>query len=269
MFTRRGEALTGLLAALAEIGYPAGDESLLPMRNQILDVWLSERFYKEFDSTRTVPKSRGAEGVPRIQGRYRRCGSQQGNALYSMTRLGLTDRRTDQLVERLLHWQWPDGGWNRDRNPSADTSSFMETLLPMLGVAPYNREAALRAAEVFLLRRLFRRRTDGRVISPNFLMHHYPRDWHYDLLGGVVAMAEMDLIGDQRCSEALNRLEQKELPRGGWAAEGKFYRVHPSIDTTEKFGATSPVGWGGVGRARMNEWVSADALYVLRAAGRL
>jgi hypothetical protein len=40
------------------------------------------------------PKSRGAEGVPRIQGRYRRCASQQGNALYSITRLGLADKRS-------------------------------------------------------------------------------------------------------------------------------------------------------------------------------
>ena len=63
-----------------------------------------------------------------MEGRYRRCGSQQGNALRSMVRLGLADERADKLAERLLHWQWPDGGWNCDRNPSADTSSFMETL---------------------------------------------------------------------------------------------------------------------------------------------
>ncbi len=72
-----------------------------------------------------------------IEGRYRRCASQQGNALYAAAKLGLLDRDADRLVERLLHWQWPDGGWNCDKNPTADTSSFMETLLPMRGLALY------------------------------------------------------------------------------------------------------------------------------------
>jgi hypothetical protein len=29
------------------------------------------------------------------------------------------------------------------------------------------------------------------------------------------------------------------------------------------------VDWGGTGKSRMNEWVTTDALWVLRAAGRL
>src|SRR2546425_11740507 len=107
-----------------------------------------------------------------MEGRYRRCASQQGNALYSIMTLGIADERAAILVERLLHWQWPDGGWNCDRDPDADTSSFMETLLPMLGVAVYARghkhDAALkavrRAADVFLHRRRFKRVSDARVI---------------------------------------------------------------------------------------------------------
>jgi len=69
-----------------------------------------------------------------MQGRYRRCASQQGNALYFLTKLGLIDQfAADRLVERLLHWQWPDGGWNCDKNPQADSSSIMQTLLSMCG----------------------------------------------------------------------------------------------------------------------------------------
>ncbi|MGC1189802.1 MAG: hypothetical protein WA861_04400, partial [Candidatus Binatus sp.] len=75
------------LAMLAEIGYPANDESLMPMREQVLDCWLGHAFYMELESKSAVPKHRSAEGVPIIQGRYRRCASQQGNALYSITRL--------------------------------------------------------------------------------------------------------------------------------------------------------------------------------------
>lgn len=265
------------LAMLADIGYPAGDESLLPMRDQVLNHWLSKPFYLEFESRSSVPKSRSAEGVPKIHGRYRRCASQQGNALFAVSRLGIGDDRSERLAERLLHWQWPDGGWNCDRNPAADTSSFMESLLPMRALGAYAgasgdddaRAAAVKASEVFLSRRLFRRRSDGKIISQNFLMQHYPLFWHYEVLGALKAIAEMGLINDPRCGEALDILERKELPGGGWAAEGRHYKVTQKLDTSEPFGSDSLVDWGGVGKRRMNQWVTADALYVLRAAGRL
>jgi hypothetical protein len=265
------------LAALADIGYPPGDEALLPMCRQVLGHWLADFFYQEFESKSAVPKHRFREGVPNIRGRYRRCVSQQGNALYSLTRLGLADGGKAKLTERLLHWQWPDGGWNCDRNPSADTSSFMETLLPMRGLAAYAeasgnrpaREAAVKASEVFLSRRLFKRCSDGKVIRGNFVMFHYPLFWHYDVLGGLKAMAEMGLVNDPRCSDALDLLERKELPNGGWAADGRLFKVAAGVDTSERFGSTMPVDWGALGPRKMNEWITADALYVLRAANRL
>ena len=265
------------LAMLAEIGYPAGDKSLLPMRDLVLDRWLDHSFYLEFESKSAVPKHRSAEGVPFIQRRYRRCASQQGNALYSITRLGLADKRSDGLAERLLHWQWPDGGWNCDRKPSAHISSFNESLLPMQGLAVHAeltgdnaaREAAMKASEIFLCRGLFKRQTDGTVISPHWVRPKYPRYWHYDMLGGLVAMAEMGLIQDPRCADALDLLARKELPGGGWAAEGRFYKVLPRIDASPGLGSISLVNWGGSGKLKMNEWVTADALYVLRAAGRV
>ena len=264
------------LAALREIGYPAGDESLLAMREQVLDCWLDSSFYMEFESKAAVPKHRSAEGVPLIQGRYRRCCSQQGNALYSIERLGLADKRSDALAERLMHWQWPDGGWNCDRRPSAHISSFNESLLPMLGLAAHAergdktaRAAAVKASEIFLSRRLYKRLTDGTSISPHMTRPKYPRYWHYDMLGGLVAMAEMGLVKDPRCADALDLLERKELPRGGWAAEGRFYKVSHTTDFSTRFGSISYVDWGGAGKGRVNDWVTADALYVLRASGRI
>ena len=266
-----------VLAALAEIDYPPRDESLLPMCHEVLRHWLSPSFYKEFESKSAVPKHRSVEGVPIIRGRHRRCASQQGNTLYSLTALDLAEEGRQCLAERLLHWQWPDGGWNCDRNPKADTSSFMETLLPMRGLAAYGeltgdrrmREAALRASEVFLSRRLFKRRSDGRVIHPNFRMLHYPLYWHYDVLGGLKAMAEMGLVKDMRCGDALDLLERKELPSGGWPAEGRFYTLAATSDPDSVHGSHERVDWGGSGKSRMNEWVTVDALFVLRAAGRI
>jgi hypothetical protein len=45
------------------------------------------------------------------------------------SRLGLVDdSRVQYLAESLIDWQWPDGGWNCDKRPSANHSSFYESL---------------------------------------------------------------------------------------------------------------------------------------------
>ncbi len=261
-----------VLASLADIGYPEGDETLYPMRDRILEFWLKPSYFREF-TARTEAEAYRHEGVPVMEGRYRRCASQQGNPLYFLTILGIADERADSLVERLLHWQWPDGGWNCDRHPSADTSSFMETRLPMLGLEAYARthksaalrEAVERASEVFLQRRLFKRASDGRVIHPDFASLHYPLYWRYDYLGGLKAMAGIGRIRDPRCADALDLLESRRLPDGGWPAEKRHYKVRPrTMEANADY-----VDWGGTSRTRMNEWVTVDALAVLRSAGRL
>src|SRR5208283_1104091 len=68
------------------------------------------------------------------------------------------------------------------------------------------------------------------------------------------AMAEMGLINDPRCADALDLLERMELPDGGWAALGRFYKVSQSMDVSTRFGSISQVDWGGSGSRRVNEW---------------
>jgi len=260
-----------VLASLAEIGYPPGDETLAPLRDQVFAFWLRDTYYREFCADTRQKAYRGS-GVPLMQGRYRRCASQQGNALFSAARLGLDDAPgSERLVERLLHWQWPDGGWNCDKNPGADTSSFMETILPLRALALCGqrsgnrdaRAAAKRAGEVFLSRKLYRRRSDGREIARTFTELHHPLYWHYDVLGGLEGMAELGALGDPRCADALDLLEASELPGGGWPATETFSRASKKLENGSDY-----VHWGGTSRTKPNEWVSARALAVLRAAGR-
>jgi hypothetical protein len=261
-----------VLASLADLGYPPGDETLLPIRDRVLEFWTGPRYFHEFEAT-TEAQAYRQRGVPLLRGRYRRCGSQQGNALRSVIALGLEDERVDVLVERLLHWQWPDGGWNCDRKPDAHVSSFNETWLPMLGLAAYARErkdrrakeAADRAAEVFLSRRLFRRRSNGAVITRDFAALHYPHYWHYDVLAGLAAMVELGKIGDARCRDALDLLESKRLGDGGWPAERRYYTASAKRLTSN----ADYVTWGPTGQSRMNEWVTVDAVAALVAAGRV
>jgi hypothetical protein len=244
------------LAALADIGYPPGDVSLIPLREQEYAWLLSEKHEK---------------AIRTLQGRVRRCASQEAYAVFALLTLGLTDSRTEVLVERLLRWQWPDGGWNCDKRPEATHSSFSETLIPLRGLALHarltgdvrSREAVARAAEVFLQRRLFKRRRDGQILAPDFIRLHYPCYWHYDILFALKVMAEVGFIRDERCADALDLLESKRLPDGGFPAEFRYYRV-----AEKHVSCGSLVGWGVTSARQMNEFVTAEALGVLKAAGR-
>jgi len=246
-----------ILVALAELGYPPGDRGLIPLREQVF-AWLLGKSHQD--------------GIRTMRGRVRRCASQEGNALYSQLTLGLADERTEELARRLRAWQWPDGGWNCDKNPSAVNSSFMETLIPLRGLALHARltrnrdseQAAERAAEVFLKRQLYKRQRDGSPIHEDFLKLHYPCYWHYDILFALKVMAEAGRVRDSRCQDALTILESKRLSDGSFPSEGRYYRTGSKVKT-----GRSLVDWGGAGSTRMNEFVTLDALIVLTAAGRL
>ena len=246
-----------VLTLLADLGYPQGDKSLKPMVDQAC-TWAIDL------------KARIIEGRPR------RCASQEGNALLYMIRLGFVDHRCGVLATKLVEFQWPDSGWNCDRRPEACHASFHESLIPMRALFAYaqvtgNHEvkaAAGRAAEMFLERRLFRRKTTGEVVRPRFTMTHYPYFWQYTFLHGLKAMAEAGLIRDPRCTEGLDLLESKRLPDGGFPAERKYYSVLRSPESRHRSGQTL-VGWGPTGKTRSNEFVTAEALSVLKAARRL
>lgn len=268
---RYWQGIHWVLTSLVDIGYPPGDPAIAPLLDRALGMWTHPRYSRTFVATDENAKGEH-DGVPRLRGRYRRCASQQGNALLYATVLGKLDGRTERLAALLKRWQWADGGWNCDRSPEADSSSFMETLTPMRALFCYSvrsgsaaaRRAAWRASEIFLERRLFHRRSDGRVMRPDFLRLHYPLYWHYDVLGGLKGMADLGRIGDPRCREALDWLEDRELARGGWPLDARYYRVSKEY----RFG-TEFVDWGAPHSTRRNDWVTTDALYVLRAAGRL
>jgi hypothetical protein len=124
-------------------------------------------------------------------------------------------------------------------------------------------KAIQRAANVFLERRLFRRRSNGAVIRSEFLELHYPLYWHYDILGGLKVLAEGGLLSDPRATEALDELAKKRLDDGGFPAEKRYYK-----QSTKLAPNADVVDWGGTSKRVSNPWVTADALSVLRAAGR-
>ena len=245
-----------VLVMLAEVGHRRGDPSLQPLLGQDLD-WLESADY-----TRSLGR---VKGLPRMHA------SIDANAIWAAERLGLADERLPGLVERVLDHQWPDGGWNCDRDASGRSSSFTESLIPLRAMALWGRNhrdrrataAAGRAAEFFLARRLLWRRSDGRLVHRFFDLLHFPCYWHYDFLFGLQVMAEAGHVRDPRCSDALDLLESKRLPDGGWPAEARYYRTGGRVAS-----GLSPVDWGGVSSRRANPYVTARAREVLKAAGR-
>ena len=275
------------LVSLVELGIPVREPRAVSAADQVLQ-WLTSEFHRS--------------QIKAIDGRVRRCGSQEGNALAVCSRLGLIeDPRVQYLAESLIKWQWPDGGWNCDKRPEANHSSFYESLAPMWGLIEYHRatgdEAALhaaqRTAEMFLRHRLFRSTTTGGVIDPEWLKLHYLLYWHYDVLQALLILSRFArgghlhplrgrsavltnpphpdgfgnpsrasiLLQDARVQEALDIVEAKRRSDGCWKAEGLYW-----VALGKRTSNVEVVDWE---RRGPNEMITLNALRVLQAAGRL
>ena len=242
------------LVSLVELEAPA-DERLRRAAGTVLG-WLTGAGHRS--------------GVRAIAGLVRRCASQEGNALAVCSRLGMAgDERVELLARSLVEWQWLDGGWNCDKRASGRRSSFHESLPPMWGLHEYARatgsswarEAAERTAELFLDHHLFRALRTGEPIRPEWLLPHYPAYWHYDVPRALTILARMGLARDPRAGEALDLLADGRRDDGTWKAARPWWRPPGSSGSNVEV-----VDWGRTGP---NEFVTLDALRVLRAAGRL
>jgi hypothetical protein len=253
------------LYSLAEIGFPAGDKALLPLRQRVLEWMFAPAFLKP-PSTAIYPDQ---------PERPRRCASMEGNTIWSQLVLGIVDdARVPLLVDRLRAYQWPDGGWNCDKRPAAQTSSVQETLLPLRGLDHWARatgdkraqSAARSAAESLLARRLLWRKRDGSLIVPEWGgpvdKIHYPIRF-YDVLSALLVMTEMGLVRDQRCNDALDLLEAKRLADGTFPVEWTNVKRADEIESRGTY-----ADWGPLHKRRGNPLVTVDALYVLLEAGR-
>ncbi len=246
------------LQSLAHIDYPPGDRELQPMMDQVYK-WLLAR---ELPGRRT-PSGQAS--------RARFCASMEGNAIWYSIRLGLDDERTAQLARTLIRWRWPDGGWNCDDRPTATTSSFQETAIPVRGLWAFGQrygdltalEAAAGAAELLLARRLLWRRGNGRLIEPDWGGHvdriHFPIQF-YDVLFALEVVSEVGRIGDERCTDALRLLESKRLADGGFPLEEANSTRADRIVSRGSF-----AGWGPTGTRRSNPLVSLAAWRVFEA----
>ncbi|MFX0016474.1 MAG: hypothetical protein ACFE98_17910 [Candidatus Hermodarchaeota archaeon] len=255
---KKWEGIHWVLADLADIGYPPGDQTLLTSIKLELN-WLLSK--KRWASKKT------------INNRRRFCASQEGNGLFSIISLGLAEyvwEACTTLADRLITYQWEDGGWNCDVRPEAINSSYHESAIPLRALNIFERKtndqvarkAIDQASELFLKRQFYKRRSTNKIIDKQWTKLSYPSYWMYNILFGLKVIAECGKVKDHRCKEALKLLESKELTEGGFPAEKRnFFR--------NKRSRYSPVDWGEVNKKKMNEWVTIDALYILKEANRI
>ena len=246
----RGRKYTGtpyVLAVLADLRVPADDPRLDPAIDAYLD-WLPDARRK----------------AKAIDGRLRDHMGREGAALdVACVFKRHDDPRVRLAVDYILDGQWPDGGWNCDKKPSAYNSSFMETFAATRGLFRYAeltgdpraREAAVASTGIFLRRGIIRSERTGTLISGRMLQLHWPRG--YDVLAALEAIAPGGL-SDPRLEEALAHLEGRRDKQGRWRANGPRPRV-------------ARTGTGEVAEfsdGLRDEMVTLRALAVLRAAGR-
>jgi len=237
------------LLSLVELGAGPGHEGAVAAAGQTLE-WVAS------------PQRLATIHKRRIDGRVRRCASQEGRALHACLHVGLRgDSRLDTLAASLVETQWPDGGWNCDRRPEVTHSSFNESWGPILGLAAYGAEdAAARGAEFLLQHRVVFSHRTGEPAHPVFMKLHYPAYWHYDLLAGLRTVAAAGRLDDARTADALDILESKRRPDGRWHSEGKWWKRPGS-----KGSNVEAIDWGDAA----NELLTEQAESVLGVAGRL
>ena len=164
------------------------------------------------------------------------------------------------LVDRLLGEQLPDGGWNCEVEKGATVSSFGTTINVLEGLLEHERatggsaevSAARRRGEGYLLeRRLFRRKSTGEVIDPNWLEFSFPHWYFYDVLRGLEYLRAAGEPPDERVAEAIEVVEGNRDPDGRWPLQG----VHAGESHVEmEAGEGEPSRWNTLRAMRVLDW---------------
>ena len=168
---------------------------------------------------------------------------------------------SERLLDRLLHEQLEDGGWNCQAPPSK-RSSFHTTICVLEGLLEYEkakgtttavRDARLRGQEYLLERSMFRSLSTGEVIDPDWRQFSFPTRWHYDVLWGLDYLRRAGVTPDPRVAEAIDLVERKQDKDGRWPLENPHAgEVYFHLED----GAGKPSRWNTLRALRVLDWYS-------------
>lgn len=169
-------------------------------------------------------------------------------------------QNVDGIVARLVSEQLEDGGWNCEAERGSVRSSFDSTINVLEGLLAYERAtggsaesiAARRRGEEYLLeRQLFKRKSTGAVIDPNYLQFSFPTRWHYDVLRALDYLRDVGDAPDPRITEAIELLRSKQQADGTWLLENTHRgAVHFALEG----GDGQPSRWNTLRALRVLRW---------------
>jgi hypothetical protein len=135
-------------------------------------------------------------------------------------------------VDSILNEIMPDGGFNcRTTRSGAKHSSLHSTISVLEGFtefqnAGYNyrmkeiSDAIKTGIEFILMHRLFLSDRTGQIIDKNFLKLIYPCRWRYDILRAMDYFQYAEIEWDNRMTEAITHLNQKQNKDRTWNMQG-------------------------------------------------
>ena len=175
------------------------------------------------------------------------------------------EQEVDGVVARLLGEQLEDGGWNCEAENGSVRSSFATTINVLEGVLSHERAtggsaesiAGRRRGEEYLLeRKLFRRKSTGQVVNPDWLQFSFPTRWHYDVLRALEYFRSVGEAPDSRIDEAIDVLRSKQQPDGTWLLENTHPgKVHFALED----GDGRPSRWITLRARRVLSWYKNSA----------
>lgn len=106
-------------------------------------------------------------------------------------------------------------------------------------------------AEIAAERALFRRRSTGEVVMPEYLDAAFPYYWHYDVLRGLDYFRRRGAKPDPRLAEAVEIVRAKRRPDGRWPLD----RIHPgTVHFAFEGGPGEPSRWNTLRALRVLDW---------------
>jgi hypothetical protein len=164
------------------------------------------------------------------------------------------------LVDRILAERLADGGWNCEAENGSVRASFDTTLTVLDGLLEFERmtggsapvrEARRKGEEYLLERGLFRRKSTGEVVSPQYLDFAFPYYWHYDVLRALDYFRRSGAAPDTRMAAAVEIVRSKRQADGRWLLD----RVHPGrVHFALDSGVGEPSRWNTLRALRVLDW---------------
>lgn len=140
----------------------------------------------------------------------------------------ISEIKLQSIIDSILAEIMPDGGFNcRTTRSGAKHSSLHSTISVLEGFTEFQKAGyTYRKKEIFdviktgiefiLIHRLFLSDRTGQIIDNNFLKLTYPCRWRYDILRAMDYFQYAGIKWDNRMTEALTCLNNKQNKDGTW-----------------------------------------------------